>query len=98
MASAEHHLRNCRAVFLLDIVEILPPGVGHTLSVGEHKGAAMSPERSVFVTRGHCCADCCWPHGDYPPRGVGIVGPETQKFTFPYPPTAPQQGAEMHPC
>lgn len=58
----------------------------------------MSLERSVFVTRGHCCADCCWPHGDYPPQGVCIVGPETQNFTFTYPPAAPQQGAETHPC
>ncbi|CAB1457091.1 unnamed protein product [Pleuronectes platessa] len=29
---------------------------------------------------------------------VGIVGPETQNFTFTHPPAAPQQGAEMHPC
>lgn len=50
-----------------------PPGEGHTQGVMEHKGAAMSLEKSVFVARGHYSAGCCWPHGDYPSQGVCIV-------------------------
>ncbi|KAI4819042.1 hypothetical protein KUCAC02_004323 [Chaenocephalus aceratus] len=30
--------------------------------------------------------------------GGCFVGPETQDFTFTYPPAVPQQGAERHPC
>lgn len=69
-----------------------PPGAGHTQSAGEHKGAAVSLETSVFVMRGHCCADCCWPHGDYSSQGVRIVAPENQNFTFTYPRLCPSRG------
>lgn len=67
------------------MVPLKPPGVGHTQCAGEHKGAAVSLETSVFVMKGHCCADCCWPHGDYSSQGVHIVHPENQNFTFTYP-------------
>lgn len=52
----------------------------------------------AFVARGYCCADCCWPHGDYPSQGVCIVDYETEYSTFTHSPAAPQQGAEMYPC
>lgn len=48
----------------------------------------MSPEKSVFVTGGLRCrwekggADCCRPHGDYPPRGASHphCGPQAHNF------------------